>query len=89
MSIPTHWRLRTFGGYAGRGATSERVKDHISFVGTGLDDAFKQRQGLLGWIARAFFGGHSLALVEAEGKTRAPMVINHTYDVVLGAGGAD
>ena len=44
------------GGMDGGAAAAERVKHHIAGVGRGVEDAFKERDGLLGGVAEAFFG---------------------------------
>ena len=46
---------KVVGGYAGGCAAAEGVEDDVALVGTSLDDALQEGQGLLGGIAGAFF----------------------------------
>ena len=42
------------GGDAGGGAAAEGVENDVALIAAGLDDAFEQGQGFLGWVADTF-----------------------------------
>jgi hypothetical protein len=48
--------IKALGGLDGGAATTEGIKDEVSLVGAGFEDAFEEGFGLLGGVAEAFLG---------------------------------
>ena len=54
MSMPTHLRPSLSAATQAVAQPQKGSEDDVALLAAGVDDAFEQGQGLLGWVAEAF-----------------------------------